>query len=76
MRPFVPENLKWLSLSRSISQKHIAYPFTLQLYLKKTKTSLYPFNYLLTTPNHKEWKDIIIKHLKEFKKIVLMIQKL
>ena len=34
-----------------------------------------PFNYLLTTPNHKEWKDIIIKHLKEFKKMVLMIEK-
>ena len=35
-----------------------------------------PFNYLLTTTNHKEWKDIIIKHLKEFKKMVLMIEKM
>ena len=33
-----------------------------------------PVNYLLTTPNHKKWKDIIINHLKEFKKMVLMIE--
>ena len=33
-----------------------------------------PFNCLL--PNHKEWKDIIINHLKEFKKMVLMIEKM
>ena len=43
---------------------------------KLTYTLNIPFNYLLSTPNHKEWKDIIIKHLKEFKKMVLMIEKL
>lgn len=43
---------------------------------KLTYTLNKPFNYLLTTPNHKEWKDIIIKHLKEFKKMVLMIEKM
>ena len=43
---------------------------------KLTYTLNIPFNYLLTTPNHKEWKDIIIKHLKEFKKMVLMIEKM
>ena len=43
---------------------------------KLTYTLNKPFNYLLTTPNHKEWKDIIIKHLKEFKKILLMIEKM
>lgn len=42
---------------------------------KLTYTLNKPFNHLLTTPNHKEWKDIIIKHLKEFKKMVLMIEK-
>lgn len=35
-----------------------------------------PFNHLLTSPNHKEWKNIIIKHLKEFKNMVLMIEKI
>ena len=43
---------------------------------KLTYTLNIPFNYLLSTPNHKEWKDIIIKHLKEFKKMVLMIEKM
>ena len=43
---------------------------------KLTYTLNKPFNYLLTTPNHKEWKDIIIKHLNEFKKIVLVIEKI
>ena len=43
---------------------------------KLTYTLNKPFNYLLTTPNHKEWKDIIIKHLKDFKKLVLMIEKM
>ena len=43
---------------------------------KLTYTLNKPFNYLLTTPNYKEWKDIIIKHLKEFKKMVLMIEKM
>lgn len=43
---------------------------------KLTYTLNKPFNYLLTTPNHKKWKDIIIKHLKEFKKMVLMIEKM
>lgn len=42
---------------------------------KLTYTLNKPFNYLLTTPNYKEWKDIIIKHLKEFKKMILMIEK-
>lgn len=35
-----------------------------------------PFNYLLSTSDYKEWQDIIIKHLKEFKKMVLMIEKM
>ena len=43
---------------------------------KLTYTLNKPFNYLLTTPNHKEWKDIIINHLKEFRKMILMIQKM
>ena len=43
---------------------------------KLTYTFNKPFNYLLTTPNHKKWKDIIINHLKEFKKMVLMIEKM
>lgn len=43
---------------------------------KLTHALTKPFNYLLTTPNHKEWKDIIIKRLKELKKMVLMIEKM
>ena len=43
---------------------------------KLTYTLNKPFNHLFTTPNHKKWKDIIINHLKEFKKMVLMIEKM
>ena len=43
---------------------------------KLTYTLNKPFNHLLTTPNHKKWKNIIIKHLKEFKNMVLMIEKI
>ncbi len=42
---------------------------------KLTYTLNKPFNHPLTTPNHKEWKNLIINHLKEFKKMVLMIEK-
>ena len=34
-----------------------------------------PFNYLLACPDHKKWKDLIIKHLKDFKDISYSIQK-
>ena len=35
-----------------------------------------PFNHLLACPDHKKWKDIIIKHLKDFKDRMFMIRKL
>ncbi len=35
-----------------------------------------PFNYLLACPDHKKWKDLIIKHLKDFKDRMFMIRKL
>lgn len=41
-----------------------------------TYTIRTPFNYLLTNPDHKKWKSLIIKYLKDFKAMVLLIQKL
>mgnify|MGYP001750248213 CR=1 FL=1 len=35
-----------------------------------------PFSYLLSTPDHKKWKDLIIKHLKDLKVILCRIQKI
>lgn len=35
-----------------------------------------PFSYLLACPDYKKWKGLIIKHLKDFKAMVLLIQKL
>ncbi len=35
-----------------------------------------PFSYLLACPDYKKWKDLIIKHLKDFKAISYSIQKL
>ena len=34
------------------------------------------FDYLLACPDYKKWKDLIIKYLKDFKVMVLLIQKL
>lgn len=41
-----------------------------------TYTIRKPFSYLLACPDHIKWQGLIIKYLKDFKNMVLLIQKM